>query len=70
MAIGERVDFVHVYDVNTDFNREQEIDFFGCVSGLSFSPDTEALFIGVSENTFPTLFWYNRRRNYYYLDSM
>ncbi|KAG4949067.1 hypothetical protein JHK85_042928 [Glycine max] len=71
MAMSEKQDFVHVYDVGADFKREQEINFFGYVSGLCFSPDTEYLFISVSMFTFPTLLLYNRRRHeYYYLDSM
>ncbi|KAL5140871.1 putative WD repeat-containing protein [Glycine soja] len=71
MAMCEDVDFVHVYDVQDAFRREQEIDLFGHVSGLSFSPDTEYLFISVSIDTVPTLLSYQRRhRIYHYLDSM
>ncbi|TKY72480.1 WD repeat-containing protein [Spatholobus suberectus] len=64
MAMGEDVDFVHVYHAKEWFEREQEIDFFGHVSGLSFSPDTESLFIGVSMDTYPTLLMYKRLRPY------
>ncbi|KAK7412869.1 hypothetical protein VNO78_04573 [Psophocarpus tetragonolobus] len=67
MAMSEDVDFVHVYDLRTAFMKEQEINFFGHVSGLSFSPDREYLFIGVSMDTFPTLLLYKRRRNYHHL---
>jgi hypothetical protein len=29
-----------------DYNRRQELDFFGQISGMSFSPDTDMLFVG------------------------
>ncbi|KAJ0263957.1 hypothetical protein HA466_0023960 [Hirschfeldia incana] len=47
MAMGEPADFVHVYDVSKGYETEQEIDFFGEISGISISTDTEALFVGV-----------------------
>ncbi|WVZ10813.1 hypothetical protein V8G54_015343 [Vigna mungo] len=70
MAMAEPADFVHVYDVKSGFEKEQEIDFFGEISGVSFSPDTESLFIGVWDRTYGSLLQYNRRRNYKYLDCM
>jgi WD40 repeat protein len=70
MAIAEPADFVHVYDVNSGYEKEQEIDFFGEISGISFSPDTESLFIGVWDRTYGSLLEYGRRHNYSYLDSM
>ncbi|KAG8648410.1 hypothetical protein MANES_08G007401v8 [Manihot esculenta] len=69
MAMAEPADFVHVYDVKNGFDKEQEIDFFGEISGVSFSPDTESLFIGVWDRTYGSLLQYNRCRNYAYLDS-
>ncbi|KAE8677251.1 actin-related protein 8-like [Hibiscus syriacus] len=70
MAMAEPADFVHVYDVKSGYENEQEIDFFGEISGLSFSPDTESLFIGVWDRTYGSLLEYGRRRNYAYLDSL
>ncbi|MBA0661078.1 hypothetical protein Goklo_012990 [Gossypium klotzschianum] len=70
MAMAEPADFVHVYDVKSGYENEQEIDFFGEISGLSFSPDTESLFIGVWDRTYGSLLEYGRRRNYLYLDSL
>ncbi|KAF7842849.1 putative WD repeat-containing protein C2A9.03-like [Senna tora] len=67
MAMAEPADFVHVYDAKQGFEKEQEIDFFGEISGMSFSPDTESLFIGVWDRTYGSLLQYNRRRNYTYL---
>ncbi|KAL8142469.1 hypothetical protein V2J09_015501 [Rumex salicifolius] len=69
MAMAEPADFVHVYDVKNGYETEQEIDFFGEISGVSFSPDTESLFIGVWDRTYGSLLEYGRRRNYAYLDS-
>ncbi|KAL6195242.1 hypothetical protein ACLB2K_030862 [Fragaria x ananassa] len=51
MMMAEPADFVHVYDVKSGYEKEQEIDFFGEISGISFSPDTESLFIGVWDRT-------------------
>ncbi|XP_059658556.1 uncharacterized WD repeat-containing protein C2A9.03-like [Cornus florida] len=70
MAMAEPADFVHVYDAKNGYEKEQEIDFFGEISGVSFSPDTESLFIGVWDRTYGSLLQYNRRRNYSYLDSL
>ncbi|KAL9321585.1 hypothetical protein ACSQ67_009638 [Phaseolus vulgaris] len=70
VAVAEPADFVHVYDVKSGYEKEQEIDFFGEISGLSFSPDTESLFIGVWDRTYGSLLEYSRRRNYTYLDAL
>lgn len=70
MATAEPADFVHVYDVKSGYEKEQEIDFFGEISGISFSPDTESLFIGVWDRTYGSLLEYGRCRNYSYLDSL
>ncbi|GMY30731.1 uncharacterized WD repeat-containing protein C2A9.03-like [Fagus crenata] len=70
MAMAEPADFVHVYDVKNGYEKEQEIDFFGEISGVSFSPDTESLFIGVWDRTYGSLLEYGRCRNYSYLDSL
>ncbi|PWA52857.1 hypothetical protein CTI12_AA450780 [Artemisia annua] len=70
MAMAEPADFVHVFDVKSGYNKEQEIDFFGEISGTSFSPDTESLFIGVWDRTYGSLMEFGRRHNYSYLDSL
>ncbi|XP_022945249.1 uncharacterized WD repeat-containing protein C2A9.03-like [Cucurbita moschata] len=70
MAMAEPADFLHVFDVKTGYEKEQEIDFFGEISGVSFSPDTESLFVGVWDRTYGSLLEYHRRRNYSYLDSL
>lgn len=70
LAMAEPADFVHVFDVRHNYERSQEIDLFGEISGLSFSPDTESLFIGVADRTYGSLLEYNRCRKNLYLDSM
>ncbi|XP_022855191.1 uncharacterized WD repeat-containing protein C2A9.03-like [Olea europaea var. sylvestris] len=70
MAMAEPADFVHVFDVESGYEKEQEIDFFGEISGMSFSPDTESLFIGVWDRTYSSLLEFGRRREYSYLDSI
>lgn len=69
MAMAEPADFIHVFDVKTGYAKEQEIDFFGEISGMSFSPDTESLFIGVWDRTYGSLLEFGRRHNYSYLDA-
>ncbi|XP_062015035.1 uncharacterized WD repeat-containing protein C2A9.03-like isoform X2 [Rosa rugosa] len=62
MMMAEPADFVHVYDVKSGYEKEQEIDFFGEISGISFSPDTESLFIGVWDRTYGSLVEYGRQK--------
>uniref|UniRef100_A0A1J3E7N4 Putative WD repeat-containing protein C2A9.03 n=1 Tax=Noccaea caerulescens TaxID=107243 RepID=A0A1J3E7N4_NOCCA len=70
IAMAEPADFVHIYDTKTGYKKEQEIDFFGEISGISFSPDTESLFVGVWDRTYGSLLEYGRTRDYSYLDSL
>lgn len=63
MAIAEPADFVHIYDVKNGYEMEQEIDFFGEISGISFSPDTESLFIGVWDRVYASLLEYGWNHN-------
>ncbi|KAJ7529426.1 hypothetical protein O6H91_15G049600 [Diphasiastrum complanatum] len=70
MAMAEPADFVHVFDTKCDYEQCQEIDLFGEIAGISFSPDTEALFIGVADRTYGSLLEYNRRHANWYLDSL
>ncbi|MFS7961683.1 hypothetical protein Hanom_Chr08g00718011 [Helianthus anomalus] len=48
---GESADFVHIFDSQTGYESGQEIDVFGEIGGISFSPDIEALFVGISDRT-------------------
>jgi hypothetical protein len=42
-------DFVHVFDTKQDYAKCQKIDLFGELAGISFSPDSEALYVGVAD---------------------
>ncbi|WVZ92348.1 hypothetical protein U9M48_038421 [Paspalum notatum var. saurae] len=68
MAMAEPADFIHIFDVESGYSRKQELDFFGEIAGISFSPDTEALFVGVHDRMYSSLLQFNRRRFYSYLD--
>lgn len=70
MAMAEPADFVHIFDVRSRYKQRQEVDFFGEISGVSFSPDTESLFIGIWDNSYGSLLHYNRNRNFSYLDCL
>lgn len=70
MAMAEPADFVHIFDVRSGYKQRQEVDFFGEISGVSFSPDTESLFIGIWDNSYGSLLHYNRNRNFSYLDCL
>lgn len=69
LAASEAADFVHVYDAEAGYAAAQEIDIFGEIAGVSFSPDAEALFVGVADRTYGSLLEFRRRRQYGYLDS-
>ncbi|XP_074276158.1 putative WD repeat-containing protein C2A9.03 [Silene latifolia] len=69
MVVAEPADFVHVYSTKLNYQKRQEIDFFGEISGVSMSPDDESLYIGIWDRTYASLLQYNRRHSYQYLDS-
>ena len=70
LAMAEPADFVHIFDSQSGYVQGQEIDLFGEIAGISFSPDTEALFVGIADRTYGSLLEFIRRRHYNYLDSM
>ncbi|KAE8656293.1 ethylene-responsive transcription factor RAP2-4-like isoform 1 [Hibiscus syriacus] len=70
LARAEPADFVHVFNTKSGYVNCQEIDIFGEIAGISFSPDTEALFVGVTDRTYGSLLEFIRRRDNHYLDSM
>ena len=44
--------YVHIVDTTLDYSQAQKIDFVGDISGISFTPDGEGLYIGVSSIDF------------------
>ncbi|XP_019099378.1 PREDICTED: uncharacterized WD repeat-containing protein C2A9.03 isoform X4 [Camelina sativa] len=69
LAMAEPADFVHIFDMESGFLQSQEIDLFGEIAGISFSPDTEALYVGVADRTYGSLMEYKRRKDNHYTDS-
>lgn len=70
LVMAEPADFVHIYNTKENYERRQEMDFFGEISGVSLSPDDESIYIGIWDRTYASLLQYNRRRTYEYLDSI
>ncbi|XP_021856889.1 uncharacterized WD repeat-containing protein C2A9.03-like isoform X2 [Spinacia oleracea] len=70
LAMAEPADFVHVFDTQSGYEKAQEIDLFGEIAGISFSPDTEALFVGVADRTYGSVLEFNRRHRNGYLDAI
>jgi WD40 repeat protein len=60
LAVAEPADFVHIHDVASGFAESQEIDLFGEIAGVSFSPDARKLSIGVADMTYSSLVQFDR----------
>ncbi|CAI0447705.1 unnamed protein product [Linum tenue] len=69
LGMQEAADFVHVFDVESGYVKCQEIDLFGEIAGISFSPDSESLFVGIADRTYGSLLEFNRKHYNPYLDS-
>nr|GEW75699.1 hypothetical protein [Tanacetum cinerariifolium] len=67
LVVAEPADFVHVYNTNLNYEKRQEIDFFGEISGVSLSPDDETLYIGVWDRTYASLLQFNKRHKLCFL---
>jgi WD40 repeat protein len=70
LATAEPVDFVHIYDSYSDYGKSHEIDLFGEIGGLSFSPDTEAFYVGLADQTYGGLIEFTKRHQHHYLNSL
>mmetsp|Transcript_35217 Transcript_35217/g.78380 ORF Transcript_35217/g.78380 Transcript_35217/m.78380 type:complete len:493 (-) Transcript_35217:1439-2917(-) len=60
LAMAEPADFVHIYDVQSGFTQYQEVDLFGEIAGISFSPLADCFFIGISDMTYSSLIEFER----------
>jgi hypothetical protein len=60
LAAAEPADFVRVYDASSGFGRAQEIDLFGEVAGVAFSPAGDRFFVGVADATYSSLLQFDR----------
>ncbi|KAM7518593.1 hypothetical protein LguiB_017555 [Lonicera macranthoides] len=70
MAMAEPADFVHIFDTQSDYTQGQEIDLFGEIAGISFSPDNEALFVGVADRTYGSVLEFDRKHYNQYVGSV
>ncbi|KAM1331431.1 hypothetical protein EV1_043567 [Malus domestica] len=70
MAMAEPADFVHILDTHCGYVKEQEIDLFGEIAGISFSPDTEALFVGIADRTYGSVLELDKRHRNQYLEAV
>ncbi|KAL6296971.1 hypothetical protein ACE6H2_005113 [Prunus campanulata] len=70
MAMAEPADFVHIMDTQSGYIKGQEIDLFGEIAGISFSPDTEALFVGIADRTYGSILEFNKRHHNQYLEAV
>ncbi|OIT27268.1 PREDICTED: uncharacterized WD repeat-containing protein C2A9.03-like [Nicotiana attenuata] len=68
LVVAEPADFVHIYNTDADYQKRQEIDMFGEISGVSLSPDDESLYIGIWDRTYASLLQYNKRHSSEYVD--
>ncbi|XP_038884444.1 uncharacterized WD repeat-containing protein C2A9.03-like isoform X2 [Benincasa hispida] len=70
LSTAEPADFVHIYESRRGYEQAQEIDLFGEIAGISFSPDTEALFVGIADRTYGSVLEFNKRHHNKYIDSI
>jgi uncharacterized protein YjiK len=70
MVMSESMDFLHIFDVASGYMRRQEVEFYGEVSGMSFSPDSETLFLARNVGNNNNLMEFRRQRDFSYLDSL
>ncbi|CAG8604151.1 39341_t:CDS:10 [Gigaspora margarita] len=59
LAMAEPADFVHIFDAHT-FDRSQVIDLFGEIAGVTFTPDTDGLYIANADENFGCILEYER----------
>jgi len=58
MAVAECADIVNIYDIETNFTTCQQIDIFGEIAGVSFSPDDESFFVANADPTYGSMMEY------------
>jgi len=59
--MSEPIDFVHVFDVCSDYQKSQEIDMFGEISGATFSPDGDMVFVSIVDETYGSLLQFRKK---------
>ena len=61
LAVAEPADFVHLYDIEGGLCNSQEIGFFGEISGISFTPGSEALYVGIPDREYTSTLCFERK---------
>ncbi|RGB38076.1 hypothetical protein C1646_693058 [Rhizophagus diaphanus] len=59
LAMAEPADFVHIFDAHT-FERSQVIDLFGEIAGVTFTPDTDGLYIANADENYGCILEYEK----------
>ena len=49
-----------IYDAQRGYSQSQELDLFGEIAGISFSPCSQALFVGVADIVYGSLLEFRR----------
>ncbi|CAD5185811.1 unnamed protein product, partial [Musa acuminata subsp. malaccensis] len=68
LATGSQDKTCRLWDVRNT-SESLAIDLFGEIAGLSFSPDADALFVGVADHTYGSLLEFSRRKHDHYLNA-
>ncbi len=62
--IAEQKDFIHMYDCRgRTFDTVQEIDLFGEIAGVAFSPTADKMWIAVADKSYSSLLEYQADRS-------
>ncbi|CAG8603122.1 4329_t:CDS:10 [Funneliformis mosseae] len=59
LAMAEPADFVHIFDTHT-FEQSQVIDLFGEIAGVTFTPDTDGLYIANADENYGCILEYEK----------
>eukprot|EP01080_Neovahlkampfia_damariscottae_P005456 gene5456-9269_t len=70
LAVSEAADFGHIYDATKNYKSEQILDVFGEISGITFAPNEESLFLGIYDQTYSSLIEFQKIRNDEYLNNI
>eukprot|EP00299_Pterocystis_sp_00344_P011724 c5517_g1_i1.p2 GENE.c5517_g1_i1~~c5517_g1_i1.p2 ORF type:complete len:186 (+),score=38.29 c5517_g1_i1:856-1413(+) len=63
LTLSEAADFVHIVDVQNNYSNKQVIDVFGEIAGFAMSPDSENLFLAISDGNFGSLMEFHRHHH-------
>jgi len=63
LAGAEPADFVHLWSLNAGIIHEQEIDLFGEIAGISFTPQGDGLYVGLSDPLFGGMLYYQKSQD-------